>query len=60
MDGIEHPCSRCGQVAVFGIGATWLCEDCYGTVGSCCMEFDGDDMLLDERSWWDSRMAPKG
>jgi hypothetical protein len=53
-------CSRCHGEAVFGFGSTWLCESCYGTIGSCCMEFDGDDLFLEERSWWESRMAPKG
>ena len=59
MEVVDHICSRCQGQAVFGIGATWLCEDCYGIIGSCCMEFDGDDMFLEERSWWDSRIAPK-
>lgn len=52
-----HQCARCHRDATLGFGTTWLCEDCYGTVGSCCMEFDGDDMFLEDRSWWDSRMA---
>ena len=57
----NHPCARCGRDgAALGFGTTWLCEDCYGTVGSCCMEFDGDDMGLEDRSWWESRMEPKG
>ncbi len=51
MDPINHICSRCHGQAVFGFGATWLCEDCYGVIGSCCMEFDGDDMFLEDRSW---------
>lgn len=59
MDPIGHICSRCHGEAVLGFGSTWLCEDCYGVIGSCCMEFDGDDMFLEDRSWWDSRMAPK-
>lgn len=59
MEPVNHMCSRCRGEAVFGFGATWLCEDCYGIIGSCCMEFDGDDMFLEDRSWWDSRMAPK-
>jgi hypothetical protein len=57
----SHPCARCGRDdAALGFGTTWLCEDCYGTVGSCCMEFDGDDMGLEDRTWWESRMEPKG
>lgn len=59
MESIGHICSRCRGEAVFGFGATWLCENCYGVIGSCCMEFDGDDMFLEDRSWWESRMAPK-
>jgi hypothetical protein len=59
MEVAGHICSRCHGQAVFGFGATWLCEECYGVLGSCCMEFDGDDIFLEERSWWDSRMAPK-
>ena len=30
MESISHICSRCHGEAVFGFGATWLCEDCYG------------------------------
>jgi hypothetical protein len=52
-----HLCERCHGDATLEMGTTWLCEDCYGTIGSCCMEFDGDDICLEERSWWDSRMA---
>jgi len=59
MEALGHVCSRCHGQAVFGFGATWLCEDCYGVIGSCCMEFDGDDMFLEDRSWWESRMVPK-
>jgi hypothetical protein len=59
MELIGHVCSRCHGEAMFGFGSTWLCENCYGVIGSCCMEFDGDDMFLEDRSWWDSRMAPK-
>ncbi len=59
MESISHICTRCHGEAVFGFGATWLCEDCYGVIGSCCMEFDGDDMFLEDRSWWESRMASK-
>lgn len=58
--GEEHICGRCHAPASFGFGSVWLCEDCYGVVGSCCMEFDGDDLFLEDRSWWESRMAPKG
>jgi hypothetical protein len=53
-----HRCERCHDPdARYGFGTTWLCEACYGTVGSCCMEFDGDDLYLEDRSWWESRMA---
>ncbi len=55
----EQICKRCHAPASLGFGDTWLCLDCYGIVGSCCMEFDGDDMFLEDRSWWESRMAPK-
>jgi hypothetical protein len=58
MDLVTHRCSRCHRDdATLGFGTTWLCEDCHGMVGSCCMEFDGDDLFLEDRSWWDSRMA---
>ena len=60
MDLAENRlCDRCHGPATFGFGPTWLCLDCYGILGSCCMEFDGDDPFLESRSWWDSRMAPK-
>jgi hypothetical protein len=59
MDLTEHVCQRCHAPAVLGMGSVWLCEACYGTIGSCCMEFDGDDQYLESRSWWDSRMAQK-
>ena len=60
MDPLEqHPCSRCLAPAQFGFGTTWLCEGCYGVLGSCCMELDGDDMFLEERSWWESRIETK-
>ena len=60
MDALEqHPCSRCLAPAQFGFGTTWLCEDCYGVLGSCCMEFDGDDLFLEDRSWWESRIETK-
>ena len=51
---------RCHGEAVFGFGEIWLCEDCYGIVGSCCMEFDGDDLYLESRTWWESRIETKG
>ncbi|MGV1004143.1 MAG: hypothetical protein ACOYEV_05100 [Candidatus Nanopelagicales bacterium] len=35
----EHACQRCGRDAAYGFGDQWLCLDCYGTVGSCCLEF---------------------
>ena len=35
-------------------------RDCYGIVGSCCMEFDGDDLYLETRTWWESRIETKG
>ncbi|MCU0301479.1 MAG: hypothetical protein MUF35_07725 [Candidatus Nanopelagicales bacterium] len=60
MESTGHRCDRCHADAQFGFGTTWLCESCYGIVGSCCMEFDGDDLHLEQRSWWESRMAPKG
>ena len=60
MDPLDqHPCSRCHAPALFGFGTTWLCEDCYGVLGSCCMEFDGDDLFLEDRSWWESRIETK-
>jgi hypothetical protein len=52
-------CNRCGQAASFGFGHVWLCIDCYGVIGSCCMEFDGDDLYLEERSWEETRLATK-
>jgi hypothetical protein len=55
----EQVCARCHGPAAFGFGTTWLCEDCYGVIGSCCMEFDGDDLFLEDRSWWETRMEPK-
>jgi hypothetical protein len=54
-----HLCQRCHAEAIFGFADTWLCEDCYGIVGSCCMEFDGDDQFLETRSWWESRIETK-
>jgi hypothetical protein len=55
-----HRCERCHADATLGFGSTWLCESCYGIVGSCCMEFDGDDLFLEERSWWETRIMTKG
>lgn len=55
----DRVCERCHAEAAFGFGDTWLCEDCYGIVGSCCMEFDGDDLFLESRSWWESRIESK-
>ena len=61
MDPIQkgHRCERCHAEADFGFGDTWLCESCYGIVGSCCMEFDGDDLFLEDKSWWETRIATK-
>ncbi|HEX6888619.1 MAG TPA: hypothetical protein VF143_10985 [Candidatus Nanopelagicales bacterium] len=57
---MAHRCARChADDARYGFGTTWLCEECHGIVGSCCMEFDGDDLHLEERSWWESRIATK-
>ena len=55
----DRYCDRCHAPAVFGFGTTWLCESCYGVLGSCCMEFDGDDLFLEDRSWWESRIETK-
>ena len=52
-------CDRCHGEADFGFADTWLCQDCYGVLGSCCMEFDGDDLFLETRSWWESRIETK-
>ena len=56
---MDKVCDRCHGVAVFDIGGKALCEDCYGIVGSCCMEFDGDDLFLEEKSWWETRILTK-
>ena len=53
-------CNRCGRPAEYGFGGVWLCLDCYGTIGSCCMEFDGDDLFLEEKSWEETRLQTKG
>lgn len=55
----EHLCTRCHGPAEFGFGTTWLCENCYGIIGSCCMEFDGDDLFMEEGSWEQTRLATK-
>lgn len=40
---ISHVCSRCGREAPYGFGDQWLCLDCYGVLGSCCIEFGEED-----------------
>lgn len=55
----DRICARCHAPAQYGFGDTWLCLDCYGIVGSCCMEFDGDDLFLEERSWEETRLLTK-
>lgn len=52
-------CNRCGRPGEYGIGQFWLCLDCYGIAGSCCMEFDGDDLYLEEKSWEETRLGTK-
>ena len=37
-------CSECGSFGAFDLGDRPLCEDCYRTRGSCCMEFGADDL----------------
>ena len=56
---MDKVCDRCHGVAVFDVGGKALCEDCYGIVGSCCLEFDGDDLFLEEKSWWETRILTK-
>jgi len=37
-------CDECGSFGAFDLGERRLCEDCYRTRGSCCMEFGADDL----------------
>jgi hypothetical protein len=37
-------CDRCGLVGAFDLGDRKLCEECYRSYGSCCLEFGGDDL----------------
>lgn len=40
----EERCDRCGVVGAFDLGDRRLCEECYRSYGSCCLEFGGDDL----------------
>jgi hypothetical protein len=39
-------CGRCHGEATIEIDGGWLCVSCYSDIGSCCLEFDGDDLNL--------------
>jgi hypothetical protein len=40
----EERCDRCGVVGAFDLGDRRLCEECYRSFGSCCLEFGADDL----------------
>lgn len=40
----ELRCDQCGGFEAFDLGDRRLCEDCYRTCGSCCLEFGADDL----------------
>lgn len=35
-------CDRCGRFGVFLFDSEELCAECYGSCGSCCVEFPGN------------------
>lgn len=43
----EFICDRCGRPAAIQADDVKLCVECYQIVGSCCMEFGGDDLWDD-------------
>jgi hypothetical protein len=40
----EVRCDRCGVIGAFELGVRRLCEECYRSYGSCCLEFGADDL----------------
>jgi hypothetical protein len=45
---LELVCERCGRPGSIEIGGRQLCEECYQIMGSCCLEFGGDDLWQDD------------
>ncbi len=43
-------CDACGRFGAFDFGGSHLCEDCYETRGSCCLEFGADDLWVLEEN----------
>ncbi|MBD3343542.1 MAG: hypothetical protein GF401_00595 [Chitinivibrionales bacterium] len=41
-------CSRCGREgAIQADSGAWLCRECFEIMGSCCLEFGGDDIWVE-------------
>ncbi|HLS28005.1 MAG TPA: hypothetical protein VK041_05095 [Opitutales bacterium] len=43
----DFVCDRCGRPAAIEADDVKLCSECYQLVGSCCMEFGGEDLWDD-------------
>lgn len=41
-------CDECGTFGAFDLGDRHLCEDCYRTCGSCCLEFGAADLWTED------------
>ena len=41
-------CDECGTFGSFDLGDRHLCEDCYRTCGSCCLEFGANDLWAED------------
>lgn len=41
-------CDECGSFGAFDLPDRHLCEDCYRTCGSCCLEFGATDLWTED------------
>ena len=47
-DITQPTCSRCGVETTSKFGDVFICDECYIIRGSCCPEFEPNDLSADD------------